>query len=371
MEEEILDFEEKPKKRKLKKKIKLFILLFFLICIIVGMLCTYKTLFSSVISKKEIVEFKIEEGSSVYLVGEKLYKEGIIKSNLAYKIYVKLNNINEYKAGVYSIDKSFDLKQIINLLTSNSYKKEHITITFKEGKTIRSVAKTIEENTNISSSEFYLKLEDEVYIDSLIKKYWFLTDDIKNKDIYYPLEGYLYPETYNFSMNVTVDEIIKTMLDQSDKVFSKYKDLIDKSKYSINELVTLASIVESEGIYVNDRKNIAGVFYNRLDTGMPLGSDVTTYYAFKEELGTRDLTKKEINTYNPYNTRGPKMEGKLPVGAISNFSESSFEAVLKPIDNDYYYFVADNTGKTHFTKNFTEHEKIIRELKAAGKWITF
>lgn len=371
MEEEVLDFEEKPKKRKLKKKVKLFILFFFLISIIVGILFTYKLLFSSISNKKEIIEFKIEEGSSVYQVGEKLEKEGIIRSNLAYKIYVKLNNINEYKAGTYKLDKGLNLKEIVDLLKGNAYTNEFITITFKEGKTIRNIAKTIEENTNITSSEFYLKLEDENYINSLIEKYWFLTEDIKNKDIYYPLEGYLYPETYNFSMNVTVEEIIKTMLDQSEKAFSKYKSLIDESSYSINELVTLASIVESEGIYVSDRKNIAGVFYNRLNKGMPLGSDVTTYYAFKVDLGTRDLTKKEINTYNPYNTRGPKMEGKLPVGAISNFSLSAFEAVLEPINNDYYYFVADNTGKTHFTKNYTEHQKIIKELKQTGKWITF
>ena len=107
---------------------------------------------------------------------------------------------------------------------------------------------------------------------------------------------------------------------------------------------------------------IAGVFYNRLNANMPLGSDVTTYYANKIELGERDLTSSELNTYNPYNTRGPGMNGKLPVGAISNFGESSLKAVLNPDDNDYYYFVADCNGKVYLTKNSTEHNNIINKL---------
>ena len=299
--------------------------------------------------------FYIPRGFVIDYSNKKLLKE--FTNNL--KSYAKKNN-----GIVIKIDPFIALNQ-------DNIENEGITITFVEGKRLSYFIEQISKNFNYTNEEIHDKLNDRNYLESLINKYWFLSDKIFNEDIYEPLEGYLYPETYNFSKNVTIEEIIKTMLDQSDKVFSKYKSLIDESSYSINELVTLASIVESEGIYVSDRKNIAGVFYNRLDTGMPLGSDVTTYYAFKEELGTRDLTKKEINTYNPYNTRGPKMEGKLPVGAISNFSLSSFEAVLEPIDNDYYYFVADNTGKTHFTKNYTEHQKIIKELKNAGKWITF
>lgn len=369
--EEVLDFEEEPrKKRKLKTKFKILLILFILfIVLVVGLFGFYNYMLSGVKTTSEVIEFEVSSGSSVYQVGEKLEKEGIIRSFLVYKIYVKLNNINEYKAGIYKLDKSYNTRDIVELLTGNTYKKEGINITFKEGITIKKIAKEIEENTNISENEFYLKLEDTNYIDSLIEQYWFLTDDIKNENIYYPLEGYLFPETYSFSKNATIEEIIKTMLDQTDKVLSKHKALIDKSSYTVNELVTLASIVEKEGIYDDDRKSIASVFYNRLNAGMALGSDVTTYYAFKVELSERDLTKAELNTYNPYNTRGPKMEGKLPVGAISNFSETSFEAVVSPISSDYYYFVADNTGNTYFTKTYSEHQKKVNELKQSGKWI--
>lgn len=370
--EEVLDFEEKPKKKKrrLKKwvRILLRVILVLFILLIVGIIAL-SFLFSAPQSKSEVIEFTIEEGQTVYQVGDKLKQEGIIRSEFAYKVYVKLNNVNSYKAGVYKLDKSYPLKDIVSLLTGDYYKEEGTSITFKEGKNIRQIANEVSKHTNVSEGDFLSVMEDDNYINELINKYWFLTDDIKNDDIYYPLEGYLFPETYNFNKNVTAKEIIETMLDQEDEVLSKYKSKIDSSSYSVHEIVTLASLVEQEGIYDDDRKMIAGVFYNRLNAGMSLGSDVTTYYAARVDLGERDLTSSEINTYNPYNTRGPGMNGKLPVGPISNFSETSLSAVLSPTDSDYYYFVADKSGKTHFTRTYEEHQEIINELKEAGNWI--
>lgn len=368
---ETLDFEEKPKKkRRLKKWVKIFIgiVLTMVVIIVIGFII-FTFLLTAPKSKSEVIEFKVEQGSTVDAVGKKLESEGVIRSYSAYKIFVRIKGISSYKAGVYKLDKSYNTKDIVDVLTGDYYKENGVTITFKEGKNMRQVAKEVAKNTNVSESEFLAAGEDEEYIDSLISKYWFLTEDIKNGDIYYPLEGYLFPDTYSFNENVSAKEIIETMLDQTDKVFSKYKSLIDASSYSINQIVTLASIVESEGIYDDDRKMIAGVFYNRLNAGMSLGSDVTTYYAFKVDLGERDLTRAEINTYNPYNTRGPEMNGKLPVGAVSNFGESSLSAVLTPTNSDYYYFVADKSGKTHFTRTYEEHQEVINELKEANNWI--
>lgn len=368
---ETLDFEEKPKKkRRLKKWVKIFIgiILTMVIIIVIGFII-FTFLLTAPKSKSEVIEFKVEQGSTIDEVGKKLESEGVIRSYSAYKIFVRIKGISSYKAGVYKLDKSYNTKDIVDILTGDYYKENGVTITFKEGKNMRQVAKEVAKNTNVSESEFLAAGEDEEYIDSLISKYWFLTEDIKNGDIYYPLEGYLFPDTYSFNENVSAKEIIETMLDQTDKVFSKYKSLIDASSYSINQIVTLASIVESEGIYDDDRKMIAGVFYNRLNAGMSLGSDVTTYYAFKVDLGERDLTRVEINTYNPYNTRGPEMNGKLPVGAVSNFGESSLSAVLTPTNSDYYYFVADKSGKTHFTRTYEEHQEVINELKEANNWI--
>jgi len=371
---EVLEIDKKPKKRKrkLKRGVRVLLwLLLIMVILVVGALALFSFLLSPVSSRSEVIEFTVKEGSSAYLVGEKLEKEGIIRSNFAYKVYVKLKNVNGYKAGVYRLDKSFSTPNIVDLLTGDYYKKNGVTITFKEGKTITNVAKTIASSSNVTESEFYALMEDKEYVDQLINKYWFLTDDIKNSDIYYPLEGYLFPETYTFSTNLTAKTIIETMLDQTDKVLSKYKSLVDAGSYTIHQLVTMASMVEKEGITAADRKGIAGVFYNRLNAGMSLGSDVTTYYAFKVDMGERDLTVSEINTFNPYNTRGPQMAGKLPVGPIANFGESSFDAVINPTKSSYYYFVADKSGKTHFTKTYEEHQQVIKELKEAGNWITW
>lgn len=368
---ETLDFDDnKKKKRKLKRWVKFLISLFMIAIIIIafGFVC-FSYLLSAPVKRTEVIEFTVESGATIDKVGQKLEKEGIIRNYLAYKIYVRIKNINSYKAGIYKLDKSYGTKDIVEILTGNYYKEKAVSITFKEGKTIRWIAREIARNTDITESEFYAKLEDESYINSLIEKYWFLTDDIKNENIYYPLEGYLFPETYSFRENPSIEDIIETMLKQTDKVFSKYKSLIDLNNYKISELVTLASIVEAEGIYDDDRRTIASVFYNRLNAGMSLGSDVTTYYAFKVDLGDRDLTRSEINTYNLYNTRGPGMAGKLPVGPICNFGKTSFEAAINPTKSDYYYFVADKSGKTHFTRTYEEHQKVISELKAAGNWI--
>ena len=369
---ETLEKDDKPKKKKrrLKKWVKVtFSILTILIVFLAIVAIILSFLLSGASTKSEVVDFTVDNGSSVYSVGKKLEKEGVIRSYIAYKTYVKVKNIKSYKAGVYRLDKSLKVKDIVSILTGNYYKENGVKITFKEGNTITSIAKEIAKNTNVKESEFYDKINDETYIDELINKYWFLTDDIKNDNIYYALEGYLFPDTYSFTYDVTAEKIIERMLNQTNKVFSKYRAEFSSSSYSINEIVALSSVVEKEGIYDKDRKMIAGVFYNRLNANMPLGSDVTTYYANKIELGERDLTSSELNTYNPYNTRGPGMNGKLPVGAISNFGESSLKAVLNPDDNDYYYFVADKSGKTHFTKTYAEHQKIIKELKAANNWI--
>ena len=213
------------------------------------------------------------------------------------------------------------------------------------------------------------KKESSKFINKLINDYWFLTDDIVNDNIYYKLEGYLFPNTYTFaSVDVGLEDIIYKLLNETDKQLSKYKDLIDSSSYSVHELLTLASIVELEGSNSDDRKGVAGVFYNRLNNGWTLGSDATTYYANKIDDWTYSLSYKELNNCNnKYNTRCSKISG-LPVGPISNPGIESIVAVLEPTLHDYFYFVADCTGKTYLTKNSTEHNNIINKLKQEGKW---
>lgn len=356
-----------------KKKVIIAIIIVILLAILIPVLW-YNTSISPVDkNNKEKVSIEIPIGSTSDSIAQILKDNDLIKSKLAFKIYVKLNKVNDFQAGKYELYKTMDIEELAKTLkTGKLYVENQVAITFIEGKTMNWYAEKIAEATNNTKQQVFELLENEAYIDSLIQKYWFLTDEIKNDDIYYPLEGYLFPDTYFFdNKDVTVEEIFEELLNQTDKVLSEYKDEIEKSKYSVHELLTIASIVETEGINPEDRKDISSVIYNRLKIKMAIQSDVTTYYAVKVEVGARDLTGLELNTYNPYNTRGPRMKGKLPIGPISSVSKNSIEAALKPNNTDYIFFVADKNGKVYFNRTNAEHDETIRRLQSEGLWYEF
>lgn len=351
---------------------KILLVFISLIVLITASLFIFYTMsLKAVSSNSSEVEFIVDGG--YYDIIPKLKKAGLIRNELCFKIYVKLHKLNNIQKGKYTLNKNMSVEEIIKEFNKgNTYNPDAITITFKEGKHMRSIASTIAEKTNNTEEEVFSLLKDKEYLNELIKNYWFIDESILNNDIYYSLEGYLYPETYEFkNKDVTVKEIFKTMLDQMGKRLEPYKTDIENSKYSVHQILTLASIVELEGKKVEDRKNVAGVFYNRLNSGMSLGSDVTTYYAAKVDMSERDLYKTEVDSVNAYNTRSSSMAGKLPVGPICNPGIESIEAALKPEKSDYYYFVADKNGKTYFTKTNSEHNRKINELKQAGLWYTY
>ena len=312
------------------------------------------------------VEVVIKQGMSTSQIASLLKKKYLIRDEFFFKVYMKLNRRDSIKASTYYLSKNMNLNNIVSLLEKGASNTD-ISITFKEGKTIKDYAKLLSETTNISEDEFLTKMKDKTYLTSLIKSYWFLTDAILDSNIYYGLEGYLAPDTYNFKdKDVTVEEVIKTLLDQEEKNLSPYKDTL--SKMNVHEVLTLASISELEGLKDTDRKLIVGVFQNRLSKGMNLGSDVTTYYAFNQAMD-KDLTSEMFNTYNPYNTRSSAMAGKLPVGPICNPSKESILASINPTKSDYYYFVADKNGNVYYTKTSSEHSAKVKELKEKGDWI--
>lgn len=235
---------------------------------------------------------------------------------------------------------------------------------------MRYYANVISENTTNSYDDVIDKVNDEEYINSLIEKYWFLTNDIKNDKIYYKLEGYLFPNTYAFlNKDVSIETILETMLDETDKKLTPYKDEINNSNLSIHEILTLSSIVELEGAKANDRAKVAGVFYNRLNSNWSLGSDVTTYYALKIDDFKTSLTSQNglYKCDNAYNTRCNSFIG-LPVGPICNPSLESILATLNKEEHSYYYFVADCNGQVYLSKNEQEHFNTINKLKNENNW---
>ena len=319
------------------------------------------------ISSNANIEVVIPEGMSTNNIAKTLKDKDLIKSEFFFKVYLRLNNVNSLKASTYLLTKSMSLDEIVNDLEKGTANEDVIRLTFREGETITDYANLIAESTNITSEEFINTTKDQTLLSTLINDYWFLTDEILNEDIYYPLEGYLFPDTYEFAKdNLTSEEIIRTLLDEEESKLEPYKEqLMDTNIHSI---ITLASIAELEGVKDEDRKLIISVFNNRLEFGMNLGSDVTTYYAFNEEMDS-DLTSEMFNTYNPYNTRSSEMAGRLPVGPICNPSISSVEAAINPEVSDYLYFVADKNRNVYFTRSASEHEAKVQELKENGDWI--
>ena len=225
---------------------------------------------------------------------EDLYKEELIKNKYVGYVYLKLNDDFMLQAGVYELNTGMSLEEIIDKLGSGKVVDNSISVTFIEGKRITNYVKVISENFGYSEEEILKVISDETYLKELIDKYWFLTEDILDDRLYYALEGYLSPNTYFFDQNASIKDIIEKMLDTTAVELKEYKDDIDNSKYSVHEMVTMASIVELEGSNSDDRRGVAGVFYNRLQNGWSLGSDVTTYYAEQIEMNDRDLYQKEL-----------------------------------------------------------------------------
>ena len=340
---------------------------------IIGILLWYNINLKSIDKENdsEIIEVIIEEGMGVSSISKLLKKNKVIRNDIVMKLYCKFNKINNLQAGRYEFDTSENLATILKHIENGDIATNEIKITFIEGKNMHSIAKTIAQKTNNTEQDVYDLLKDEEYLDSLIEKYWFLTDEIKDPKIYYPLEGYLLPDTYDFeSRDVSVKDIFSVFLSYMDKFLTEYKDKMPFN-LTIHQTLTMASMAELEGKTEEDRQEIIGVFFNRINKKMNLGSDVTTYYAFKVDMGDRDLTVKELNTENPYNTRGPNMIGKIPIGPICNPSKSAIRATINFTETDSLYFVADKNGKVYFTKNNDEHLRMINKLKKQGLWYVY
>ncbi len=357
------------KKRKLRKARLAALIIGVLGIFLLALCCIYQYKIGPVDHDSQAaIEVVIPSGMSTANIATLLHEKGLIQDPFFFKVYLKLNRVESIKASTYLLKKNMNLETIVKALEKGTtYNKEAVRITFKEGKRLKDYAVLLAQHTNITQEEFLNKVTDKAYLTTLIQNYWFLTDTILQEDIYYGLEGYLAPDTYEFkNKEITVEEVLTTLLQQEEKNLAPLKEELQKT--NIHQVITLASMAELEGVTAKDRRLIVGVFQNRLARGMNLGSDVTTYYAFDQEM-VGDLTTTMFNTYNPYNTRSPQMAGKLPIGPICNPSFESIEAALHPITSDNLYFVADKHGKVYYTKNQQQHNQKVKELKENGDWI--
>lgn len=347
-------------------KFLLFLLLLIIILVLIA-LGIYKYETSAVSSNTDPKIITVDEGDNYISIASKLKEQNLIRSETFYRLYLRFANPGTLMSGDYELNEAMSVPEIIKVLSDENSRDSTVKITFREGLNITQIAKIVEEKTDITAEEFINKLADTSYLQSLQQDYWFLTDEIYNSEIYYPLEGYLYPDTYHFEKSeLNIDDIVRKILDNTEAKLEPYKDKLQNGTYTTHQILTLASIVELEAVSDSDRATVAGVLYNRLNDNWSLGCDATTYYAAKKSM-TESLTQSDLTACNGYNTRCTSMTG-LPVGPIDNPSISSIKAALNPTESDYYYFVADTDKKVYFTKNATEHDRIIAQLRDEGKW---
>lgn len=353
-------------KKVLKPKIKVLISVVIILLLLVFIFIFLTGPVNS--RNKTLIDVEITQGTSTSKIAEILKDNKLIRSKTMFKIYSKLGSSKSLQAGVYQFSQDMSLKEIVDELGNGStYNPNLVVLTFKEGERLTDFAEVIAKGTNHTYQDVISKVNDVNYLTELIDEYWFLTDDILDTDIYYPLEGYLSPNTYHFKdKDVKIEDVIKKLLDQEEKELNKYKNELGGK--NIHDIITMASVVELEGTNSENKKMITGIFYNRLSSGFNMGSDVTTYYALQRPM-TTDLTTKQFATVNPYNTRSTTMIGKLPVGPICNPSDESIDATIHYTDNDYLFFVADKHGKIYYSRTNAEHERTIKQIKDAGNWI--
>ncbi|MCH5185932.1 MAG: endolytic transglycosylase MltG [Oscillospiraceae bacterium] len=299
------------------------------------------------ISLDESVTFKIESGTGARKIADMLKENGIIKYPRAFLYYAKKEGyVNRFKAGSITINPGLSYTEIFDILIQDNRNLTKVTI--PEGFEVRMIADRLEEAGVIDREKFMSLLKDASRYD-----YKFLRG---RKDRDDSLEGYLFPDTYYIYPEDTEEDIIRMMLDEFDSRFPpEYYEKAEKLNMSVDDIVTLASIIERETDVPEERKKVAGVFYNRLKKNMKLQSCATVQYILKERKPNLSVEDTKINS--PYNTY---VNSGLPAGPIACPGTECMEAALNPENTDALYFVQGPDGKHIFSKTYEDH------LKAKG-----
>ncbi|MBD8587873.1 endolytic transglycosylase MltG [Peribacillus simplex] len=300
-----------------------------------------------------IKKVKIPIGSSVNGISTLLEEQGIIKDARVFKYYIKFRNESGFQAGEYKLSPSMPIEDIVTSIKTGKLMKEAaMKITIPEGKQLIQIADIIAGKTGEDPKKVFKKLNDKKFVKSMQEQFpQLLTSEIENEKVLYPLEGYLFPATYDFyEEKPTLESIVIEMLKKTEETLQAYEGQMDKNDYSVHEMLTFASLVEEEATAQVDRGKIASVFYNRIEEDMPLQTDPTVLYAkgsHKSRVYYKDLEVK--SPYNTYKNKG------LPPGPIANAGTTSIDAVLKPEKTDYLYFLATPEGEVLYSKTLDDH----------------
>lgn len=309
-------------------------------------------------SDDEPITVTIPQGSGAMNIIDILDETGLVKNKTMAKIHMKLGGYDSLQANTYIFSKDMGLKEILKAIDTGDFNylsKNQFTLV--EGSTVPQYAAAIAEKFSYSAEDILAVWNDREYLSTLIDDYWFLTDEILQEGIMYPLEGYLYPETYIITdEDATIQEITQVILAMTDEKLCQRKEAIEDSGRTVHQFLTLTSVVENESLFQEDRPVIAGVFINRLEQGMPLQSDITVLYALQEKRV--DVTYEDLEVDSRYNTY--KYSG-LPVGPVCSPSAPAMDDVLDYEKSDYLFFFAKEDGTVIFSKTLEEHEKAAKE----------
>lgn len=368
----------KPKKEK-KSHVKAFVISFlvFLALLSAGGYFGYQYVLDSLLpidaNSKKYVTVQIPDGSNVQEIGTTLEKAGLVKHGLIFSFYAKYKNYTDLKAGYYNLQKSMSTEDLLKELqkggTAEPQEPVLATLTIPEGYTLDQIAQAVgrlqgDFKEPLTAEAFLAKVQDENFISQEVTKYPTLLESLPAKDsgARYRLEGYLFPATYSIKESTTIESLIDEMLAAMDKNLSPYYSTIKSKNLTVNELLTIASLVEKEGAKTEDRKLIAGVFYNRLNRDMPLQSNIAILYA-QGKLGQNISLAEDVaidtNIDSPYNVY--KNVGLMP-GPVDSPSLDAIESSINQTKSDNLYFVADVTeGKVYYANNQEDHDRNVAE----------
>ena len=324
-------------------------------------------------SSKQYVKVQIPEGANSQEIGSILEKSGLVKHGLLFTAYVKYKNYSDLKSGYYNLQKSMSTEDLIKALqkggTPEPQEVVYANLTIPEGFTLEQIAQTVAQlqgdfKEPLTAEAFMAKVQDENFIAQEVARYPKLLESLPAKDsgVRYRLEGYLFPATYTIKESTTIESLIDEMLASMDKNLSPHYATIKEKNLTVNELLTIASLVEKEGAKTEDRKLIAGVFYNRLNLGMPLQSNIAILYA-EGKLGQKISLADDVaidtaidSPYNVYTNIG------LMPGPVDSPSLDAIESSINQTKSDNLFFVANvQDGKVYFAATKEEHDKNVEE----------
>ncbi|MET2870419.1 endolytic transglycosylase MltG [Exiguobacterium profundum] len=367
--------DEKRARNRIVRRITVVILAIFLLVIATGSALAYVFVKRSIEpidpTSTETVEIEVPLGAGSGYIGELLEENGLVRSSTIFRFYTRFKNESSFQAGTYTLSPSQSIDELIETLqTGKVIVVPDIKLVIPEGFTIDQVIARLAKVAELPKEEISEQLSDREYIQSLVNEHEMLTEEVLQEGIYHPLEGYLFPATYEFNKGVTLNEIIDEMLLPTESMYQEYKDRLADSGRTFHETLALASVVEKEAVSTEDRKEIAGVFENRLNDGMKLQSDPTVWYGTGEtSIFTSFADLENDSLYNTYRYEG------IPIGPIAAVSRDAFEAVLNPNDTENIYFYARPpregfpNGEVLFEVDYEDHQQNVNKYRS--EWEAF